>query len=42
MLSLASTLAIYMSKSDDRLNKLEDKYLTDHPPTRIEKLQKFE
>ena len=42
MLSLASTLAIYMSKSDDRLNKLEDKYLTDHPPTRMEKLQKFE
>lgn len=42
MASLASALAIYMSKSDKRLDYLEKQHIAEHPASKIEQLQKFE
>ena len=42
MSSLASCLALYMSKSNVRLCALEQKFEKEHPSNNIERVQKFE
>ena len=42
MASLASALAMYMSRSDERLEQLEVKFKEEHPAGQLERLQKRE
>lgn len=42
MASLASSLALFMSKSNTRLCSLEQKFEDEHPSNKLERVQKFE
>lgn len=42
MASLASALAMYMSKADGRIEKLENLYKNEHPTGKLEQLKKRE
>lgn len=42
MSSLASVLALYISKSNIRICKLEEKFEEEHPSSKLERVQKFE
>lgn len=42
MCGLATSLAIYMSKADQRLTQMEAEYRAEHPADKTDKIKKFE